>query len=65
MQVVRQAQSRPRGSHMWRIIKFLLFLAVLAGIGFVGYAYVGPLFFPADFAAPSQEVTVPVTLQLE
>ena len=50
---------------MWRIIKFMLFLAVLAGIGFVGYAYIGPTFFPADFAAPSQEVTVPVTLPLE
>ena len=50
---------------MWRIVKFLLILAVLAGIGFVGYAYVGPIFFPADFAAPSQKVTMPVTLPLE
>lgn len=50
---------------MWRIIKALLFLAVLAGIAFVGYAYLGPIFFPSDFAAPSQEVTVPVTLDME
>ena len=50
---------------MWRIIKALLFLAVLAAIAFIGYAYVGPIFFPADFAAPSQEVTVPVTLDME
>ncbi len=50
---------------MWRIIKALVFLAVLAGIAFIGYAYVGPVFFPADFAAPSHEVTVPVTLDME
>jgi hypothetical protein len=50
---------------MWRIIKFLLFLAVLAGIAFVGYAYLGPIFFPTDFAAPSLEVTIPVTLPSE
>jgi predicted small lipoprotein YifL len=50
---------------MWRIIKALLFLAVLAVIAFIGYAYVGPIFFPTDFAAPSQEVTVPVTLDME
>ena len=52
-------------TRMWRIIKALLFLAVLAAVAFVGYAYVGPVFFPQDFAAPSQEVTVPVTLDLE
>lgn len=47
---------------MWRLIKLLLFLAVLAAAGLVAYAYIGPVFFPADFAAPSQEVTRPVTL---
>lgn len=50
---------------MWRIIKVLVFLAVLAVVAFIGYAYVGPVFFPQDFAAPSQEVTVPVTLDME
>lgn len=48
---------------MWRLIKALLFLVCLAGVGLVAYAYVGPIFFPADFAAPSQEVTRPVTLE--
>lgn len=48
---------------MWRLIKALLFLIVLGGAALVAYAYVGPVFFPADFAAPSQEVTRPVTLE--
>ena len=56
------AQKTELGHVMWRLIKALLFLIILAGVGLVGYAYVGPLFFPADFAAPSQEVTQPVTL---
>lgn len=47
---------------MWRLIKALFFLLVIGAIGLVGYAYVGPMFFPADFAAPSQEVTRSVTL---
>ena len=56
------AQKIELGHVMWRLIKALLFLIILAGVGLVAYAYVGPLFFPADFAAPSQEVTQPVTL---
>jgi len=47
---------------MWRLIKFLFVLVVLAAIGFVGYAYLGPIFMPADFAPPVQEVVTPVTL---
>jgi hypothetical protein len=47
---------------MWRLIKALLFLIAVAAVGLVAYAYVGPLFFPGDFAAPSQEVSQPVTL---
>lgn len=50
---------------MWRLIKVILFLIVLAAVGLVAYAYVGPVFFPADFAAPSQEVTTPVTLDTD
>ncbi len=48
---------------MWRLIKALLYLVVLGGVALVAYAYVGPVFFPADFAAPSQEATRPVTLE--
>ncbi len=50
---------------MWRLIKALFFLAILAGLAFIAYAYAGPLFFPGDFAPPSSEVTRPVTLETE
>lgn len=49
---------------MWRLIKVLLILAVLAGIALVAYAYVGPWLFPADFEPPVREVTQPVDLDL-
>ena len=47
---------------MWRLIKALFFLIVIGAIALVAYAYLGPIFFPADFAAPVEEVTRPVTL---
>lgn len=47
---------------MLRLIKVVLFLAVLAGVGLIAFAYIGPIFFPGDFAAPTREVTHPVTL---
>ncbi|SFR40251.1 hypothetical protein SAMN04488005_1470 [Yoonia tamlensis] len=47
---------------MLRLIKVVLFLAVLAGVGLVAFAYIGPIFMPHDFAAPTSEVTHPVTL---
>ncbi|MFQ1702191.1 hypothetical protein ACJ5NV_16515 [Loktanella agnita] len=50
---------------MWRLIKAILILIVLAGLGLVAFAYVGPIFFPADFEAPLQEVTHPVTLDTD
>lgn len=50
---------------LWRLIKALLILAVLAGLALVAYAYVGPLFFPADFTAPAEEIRVPVTLDTD
>lgn len=50
---------------IWRIFKYLLILVILAGLALVAYAYLGPILFPADFAAPSEEVTAPVTLELD
>ncbi|MBO6854286.1 MAG: hypothetical protein JJ872_11065 [Marivivens sp.] len=47
---------------LWRLIKVLIFLTIVGGIGLVVYAYVGPFFFPADFTAPSIEITEPITL---
>ena len=46
---------------MGRIVKWLIYLAVLGGITLVAYAYVGP-FFGADFSPPQTEVRQPVTL---
>lgn len=47
---------------MKRLIKFLFVLAVLAAIAFVGYAYLGPIFVPDDFAPTVEQVVIPVTL---
>lgn len=46
---------------MGRLIKWLFYLLVLAGIALVAYAYVGP-FFGADFSPPQSEIRVPVEL---
>ncbi|WP_194098259.1 hypothetical protein [Marivivens aquimaris] len=50
---------------LWKLIKLLLVLLILAGIGLVVYAYVGPLIFPSDFDAPTQTVTQPIELDVE
>ena len=49
---------------MGRLIKYLFYLLILAGIGLVGYAYVGP-YFGVDFSPPSQEIREPVVLDAE
>lgn len=46
---------------MWRIIKWLFILAILAMIALVGYAYLGP-FFGADFSPPQQEIRKTIEL---
>ena len=48
-----------------KLLKLLVSLAILAGILFVAYAYLGPIFFPADFAAPVGPDSVPITLEVE
>lgn len=50
---------------MWRLIKVLFFLALMAGLALIAYAYAGPVFFPADFAAPTAPVSQPVTLEFQ
>ncbi len=44
---------------MWRLIKLLLFLLVLGGIGLVGYAYF------ADLTPVQERVSEPVTLDVD
>lgn len=46
---------------MRRLIKFLIYLIILAGLGLVAYAYVGP-WFGVDFSPPQTEIRKPVTL---
>ena len=49
---------------MGRLIKYLFYLAVLAGICLVGYAYIGPV-LGVDFAPPLVENRLPVTLDAQ
>ena len=46
---------------MGRIVKYLIYLIILAGLGLIAYAYVGP-WFGVDFSAPQSEITLPVVL---
>lgn len=46
---------------MGRIIKWLFYLVILAGVALTAYAYLGP-FFGADFSPPTEVVREPVTL---
>ncbi|ARO14198.1 hypothetical protein BVG79_00846 [Ketogulonicigenium robustum] len=47
---------------LWKFIKVIIFLAVLAVIALIAYAYLGPLVTPADFQPPAREIRTPVTL---
>jgi len=49
---------------MGRLIKYLFYLLILAVIGLIGYAYLGP-WFGADFSPPRAEVRQPVTLNAD
>lgn len=49
---------------MGRLIKYLIYLIILASLGLVAYAYVGP-WFGADFSPPQTEIREPVTLNAD
>lgn len=49
---------------MFRLIKWLFYLAILAFIALVGYAYIGP-FFGADFSPPSNEIRQEIILDVD
>ena len=49
---------------MGKMIKLLFMITILAFIGLVAYAYVGP-FFGADFSAPQIEVRQPLILNAD
>jgi hypothetical protein len=50
---------------MWRLIKFLVYLAILTGIVLVLYAYVGPILLPDHFVPATGEIVTPVDLDLD
>lgn len=45
-----------------RLIKWLIYLAILGFIALVGYAYIGP-FFGADFSPPQNEIRQEIILE--
>ncbi|MGR3501291.1 hypothetical protein [Pseudaestuariivita sp.] len=49
---------------MFRIVKWLIYLCILAFLGLVAYAYVGP-FLGVDFSADVREIREPVTLAID
>ena len=49
---------------MFRILKWLIFMAILGAIGLTAYAYVGP-HFGVDFTPPKVEIRKPVVLDAE
>ncbi|MFD1341823.1 hypothetical protein [Litorisediminicola beolgyonensis] len=49
---------------MGRLLKYLVYLAIIGVIALAGYAYIGP-FFGADFSPPQTEVRVPVDLDVD
>jgi hypothetical protein len=52
-------QGKKPGAQMWRLIKFLLLLAVIAVLGLLGYSYSG-------YLQPVQtEITQPVELDVD
>ncbi|MCC5974408.1 MAG: hypothetical protein JJT81_10205 [Rubellimicrobium sp.] len=50
---------------MLRLIKWLIYLAIFAGILLVAYAYLGPILMPDHFAPQSAPVATPVELDLD
>lgn len=49
---------------MIRVFKLLFMLVLLAGIGLVGFAYIGPI-LGADFAPTKTDIREPVTLDVD
>ncbi|WP_166434031.1 hypothetical protein [Roseovarius spongiae] len=47
---------------MFRLIKWLIYLAIIAFVGLVAYAYIGP-FFGADFSPPVNEIRQEIILE--
>ena len=53
--------TQTSGGTMQHLVKWLFYLAVLALVLLIGYAYIGP-HFGVDFAPQQKEIRVPVPL---
>jgi hypothetical protein len=49
---------------VFKLVKWLFYMAILAFLGLVGYAYLGP-FFGADFTPPAQEIRQEILLETQ
>lgn len=49
---------------MFKLIKWLFYLALLAFVALVAYTYLGP-FFGADFTPPENEIRQDIILETE
>ena len=49
---------------MGKLIKWLIYLVILAGLALVAYAYLGP-FFGADFSPDTQEIRQEIILETD
>lgn len=49
---------------MGRLIKYLIYLVILAGLALVAYTYLGP-WFGVDFSPPQTEIREPVILNAD
>jgi hypothetical protein len=49
---------------MWRVIKWLIYLAIIGSIGLIAYAYIGP-FFGVRFTPDQTEIRQNVILNAD
>lgn len=47
---------------MFRLMKWIFYLAVIGFVALTAYAYLGP-FFGADFSPPNEEIRQDITLE--
>jgi|TARA_R110000851_G_scaffold102853_4_gene219548 hypothetical protein len=57
-------QAKQAGDDMLRLIKWLIYLAILGFIALVAYAYIGP-FFGADFSPDQTEIRQDIILETD
>jgi hypothetical protein len=59
---IRQKESGQ--ANMLRLIKWLIYLAILGFIALIAFAYLGPI-FGVDFAPPTEEIRQDIILETD